>query len=198
MEYKDYYQTLGVSKTASEDEIKKAYRKLVRKYHPDVSKEVDAQKKTQELNEAYGVLGDAEKRAAYDDLGRGRQYRAGQEFRPPPDWGRGFGGGTGNPGTGGAGPGGGFGGADSSDFFADLFANLGGRRRQQYTQYEPQRGDDSHATITIDLVDTYQGATRNVSMMVAERDAADRIVTRERTLSAVSYTHLTLPTTPYV
>lgn len=181
MEYKDYYQTLGVSKTASEDEIKKAYRKLVRKYHPDVSKEADAQKKTQELNEAYGVLGDAEKRAAYDDLGRGRQYRAGQEFRPPPDWGRGFGGGTGNPGSG-AGPGGGFGDTDSSDFFADLFANLGGRRRQQYA-YEPQRGDDSHATITIDLADAYHGATRNISMMVADRDAADRIVTRERTLS---------------
>ena len=174
MEYKDYYQTLGVSKTASEDEIKKAYRKLVRKYHPDVSKEPDAQKKTQELNEAYGVLGDAEKRAAYDDLGRGRQFRAGQEFRPPPDWGRGFGGAGGQPGPGG------FGDGDSSDFFADLFANLGGRRRQQYT---PQRGDDSHATITIDLADAFHGATRNISLMVADRDAQDRIVTRERTLS---------------
>ena len=176
MEYKDYYQTLGVSKTASEDEIKKAYRKLVRKYHPDVSKEPDAQKKTQELNEAYGVLGDAEKRAAYDDLGRGRQFRAGQEFRPPPDWGRGFGG----AGAGGQPGHGGFGDADSSDFFADLFANLGGRRRQQYT---PQRGDDSHAAITIDLADAYHGATRNISLMVADRDAQDRIVTRERTLS---------------
>ena len=181
MEYKDYYQTLGVSKTASEDEIKKAYRKLVRKYHPDVSKEADAQKKTQDLNEAYGVLGDAEKRAAYDDLGRGRQYRAGQEFRPPPDWGRGFGGAGGAPGTGpGGGRGGGFGEPDSSDFFSDLFANLGGRRRGQYV---PERGDDSHAAITIDLADTYHGATRNISMMVADRDAQDRIVTRERTLS---------------
>lgn len=179
MEYKDYYQTLGVAKTASEDDIKKAYRKLVRKYHPDVSKEADAQSKTQDINEAYGVLGDAEKRAAYDELGRGHQYRAGQEFRPPPDWGRGFGGagGPGGPGQGGAG---GFGGADS-DFFSDLFANFGGggRRRQQ----APQRGEDSHASISIDLTDSYQGATRTISLMVAERDAQDRIVTRERNLS---------------
>ncbi len=174
MEYKDYYQTLGVAKTASDEEIKKAYRKLVRKYHPDVSKEADAQKKTQEINEAYGVLGDAEKRAAYDDLGRGQQYRAGQEFRPPPDWGRGFGGGNGGAG--------GFGGGDpmGSDFFADLFANLGGGRRRQQA---PQRGEDSHASITIDLADSYQGATRTISLMVAERDAQDRIVTRERNLS---------------
>ena len=175
MEYKDYYQTLGVAKTASEDEIKKAYRKLVRKYHPDVSKEADAQKKTQELNEAYGVLGDAEKRAAYDELGRGHQYRAGQEFRPPPDWGRG--GASGQGGFGGHGAQAGFGGADS-DFFADLFANLGGRRRQA-----PQRGEDSHAAITIDLADSYTGATRTISLMVAERDAQDRILTRERNLS---------------
>ena len=190
MEYKDYYQTLGVAKTASEDDIKKAYRKLVRKYHPDVSKEADAQNKTQEINEAYGVLGDAEKRAAYDELGRGHQYRAGQEFRPPPDWGRGFGGAQRGPGGAGGpgGPGGfgGFGGAGAgggpdSDFFADLFANLGGgggRRRQA-----PQRGEDNHASITIDLADTFTGATRTISLMVAERDAQDRIVTRERNLS---------------
>jgi curved DNA-binding protein len=174
VEYKDYYQTLGVAKTASEEEIKKAYRKLVRKYHPDVSKEADAQQKTQEINEAYGVLGDAEKRAAYDDLGRGQQYRAGQEFRPPPDWGRGFGGnGNGR---------GGFGGGDpmDSDFFADLFANLGGGRRRQQA---PRRGEDSHASITIELADSFNGATRTVSLMVAERDAQDRIVTRERNLS---------------
>lgn len=173
MEYKDYYQTLGVPKTATEDDIKKAYRKLVRKYHPDVSKEADAQQKTQELNEAYGVLGDAEKRAAYDELGRGQHYRAGQEFRPPPDWGRGFGGG-------GAGAGGFGGDAMGSDFFADLFANLGGGRRRQAP---PQRGEDSHASITIDLADSYQGATRTISLTVAERDAQDRIVTRERNLS---------------
>lgn len=176
MEYKDYYQTLGVAKTASEDDIKKAYRKLVRKYHPDVSKEPDAQKKTQELNEAYGVLGDAEKRTAYDELGRGQQYRAGQQFRPPPGWGAG--------GPGGQGGAGGFGGGDPGDFFSDLFANFGagggGRRRQAY---QPQKGDDSHATITIDLADAFNGATRKISLMVAERDEHDRIHTRERTLS---------------
>ncbi|NYE62318.1 curved DNA-binding protein [Duganella sp. 1224] len=179
MEYKDYYQTLGVAKTAGEDEIKKAYRKLVRKYHPDVSKEADAQQKTQEINEAYGVLGDAEKRAAYDELGRGHQYRAGQEFRPPPDWGRGFGGGAGAGGGAGGYGGGGFSGADS-DFFSDLFANFGGGRRRQQA---PQRGADSHASITIDLADSYHGATRTIGLMVAERDAEDRIVTRERNLS---------------
>ncbi|HJV03013.1 MAG TPA: DnaJ C-terminal domain-containing protein [Burkholderiaceae bacterium] len=173
MEYKDYYQTLGVKKTATEDEIKKAYRKLVRKYHPDVSKEPDAQKKTQELNEAYGVLGDAEKRAAYDELGQGHHYRAGQEFRPPPDWSRTYGAGdfAGNGGFGN-------GGAGASDFFADLFAHLGGRRRAA-----PTRGEDSHASIAIDLADSYQGATRHITLYIPERDVHDRIVTRERTLS---------------
>ncbi|KQZ43889.1 DnaJ C-terminal domain-containing protein [Duganella sp. Root1480D1] len=143
MEYKDYYATLGVAKTASEDEIKKAYRKLVRKYHPDVSKEADADARTKELNEAYGVLGDAEKRAAYDSLGSG-QYRAGQEFRPPPDWS------------------GGFEGASAEDFFADLFAHVGGQRggRQGFRM----RGDDIHAVLEISLLDAYAGAQREVSL----------------------------------
>ena len=143
MEYKDYYATLGVAKTASEDEIKKAYRKLVRKYHPDVSKEADADARTKELNEAYGVLGDPEKRAAYDSLGSG-QYRAGQEFRPPPDWGSGFEG------------------ASAEDFFADLFAHVGGQRggRQGFRM----RGDDIHAVLEIGLLDAYNGAQREISL----------------------------------
>ena len=179
MEYKDYYQALGVPKTASADDIKKAYRKLVRKYHPDVSKEADADKKTKELNEAYGVLGDAEKRAAYDELGRGG-YRDGQQFRPPPGWGGGQGGmgGRGATGDGGA--------AFDSDFFADLFANLGGRGRGRGPGGGPgggrARGEDSRAALEIDLADTYRGASRTVSVRLTESDAHGRQVARERTL----------------
>src|SRR4029453_15347247 len=88
MEYRDYYQTLNVARTASADEIKKAYRRLARKYHPDVSKEKDAEAKFKQVQEAYEVLKDPEKRAAYDQLGA--NWKAGQEFRPPPDFGGGF------------------------------------------------------------------------------------------------------------
>jgi curved DNA-binding protein len=164
VEYKDYYAALGVAKTASEAEIKKAYRKLVRKYHPDISKEPDADARTKELNEAYGVLSDPEKRAAYDELGQGG-YRAGQEFRPPPDWGSSFEG-------------------DPSDFFADLFAHVGGRRGGGGGGHTfRMRGDDSHATLQIDLQDTYNGAQRTLNLRVPELDEQGRVVTREKTLN---------------
>src|ERR1041384_6059739 len=83
MKYKDYYKILGVPRTAADEEIKKAYRKLARKYHPDVSKEANAKEKFQEVSEAYETLKDQEKRAAYDSLGR---FNPGQDFRPSPDW----------------------------------------------------------------------------------------------------------------
>ena len=88
MEYKDYYEIIGVPREASQDEIKRAYRKLARKYHPDVSKELNAEARFKEVGEAYEVLKDPEKRVAYDQLGA--QWKEGQDFRPPPDWNAGF------------------------------------------------------------------------------------------------------------
>jgi curved DNA-binding protein len=169
VEYKDYYQTLGVEKDASAEDIKKAYRKLVRKYHPDVSKHKDADTKTKEINEAYGVLGDAEKRAAYDELGRG--YQQGQEFRPPPDW-------SGQHGFGGAG-------AGADDFFADLFAHVGrrGRAGRGAGHGFQMRGEDIHAAIAIDLAEAYTGTTRAVGLRVPQRDAQGRVAMQEKTLS---------------
>lgn len=168
MEYKDYYQILGVERTASADEIKAAYRKLVRKYHPDVSKHKDADEKTKEINEAYGVLGDAEKRAAYDELGRG--YQQGQQFRPPPDWGAQHD----------------YAGADAEDLFADLFAHMGrgrrgGRAGGGHTFQMP--GEDIHAAIAIDLRDAYTGTTRQVAMRVPQHDEQGRVHMQEKTLS---------------
>lgn len=116
MKYKDYYAILGLERSASEDEIKKAYRRLARKYHPDVSKERDAEDKFKDINEAYQTLSEPEKRKAYDQLG---QRRPGEDFQPPPDWGSQFGSGMGGFG--------GFGGGRFDDVdLADLFAHFGG------------------------------------------------------------------------
>ncbi|WP_416137328.1 DnaJ C-terminal domain-containing protein [Halomonas sp. HK25] len=171
MEFKDYYQVLGVAKTATAEEIKKAYRKLARKFHPDVSKEPEAEQRMQEINEAKAVLSDPEKRLAYDQLAQ--QYRSGQDFQPPPDWDAGF-----------EFSGRGFEEADLgefSDFFANLFGQAGraggGRRGYQ------KRGEDRHAKVVIDLEDAYQGATRGITLHVPQVDAQGRVVSREHTLS---------------
>jgi curved DNA-binding protein len=171
VDFKDYYATLGVGRDASAEEIKKAFRKLARKYHPDVSKEKDAEARMKEVNEAYTVLSDAEKRAAYDQLGR--SYSAGQEFRPPPDWDAGFefsGGGFAPHGAG-----------EFSDFFAELFGRMGGARAG--AQRFDARGDDHHAKVVLDLEDAFHGAARQISLRMPRLDERGRVVLEPRTLS---------------
>ena len=168
MEFKDYYATLGVDKTATADEIKKAYRKLARRYHPDVSKEADAAERMSAINEANTVLSDPEKRAAYDALGR---RPPGQEFRPPPDWDAGF---EFSGGEFGAGE------EEFSDFFANLFGHRARARRGPHAA--SMRGGDHHAKVMIDLADSYHGARRAVTLRSARLDAAGHVVTDERVL----------------
>ena len=171
MEFKEYYKTLGVEPTASADEIKKAYRKLARKYHPDVSKESDASARMSEVNEAYAVLSDPEKRAAFDKLAQRRA--AGQDFQPPPGWDAGFE--FSDAGS----PGGDDG--DFSDFFNALFgraarARHGGGARTQ------MRGADQHAKISINLADAYDGATRSLALREARLDESGNVVSADRVL----------------
>ena len=175
MQFKDYYQTLGVARDATADAIKKAFRKLARKYHPDVSKESDAELRMREVNEAYAVLSDPEKRAAYDQLGRGQQ--PGQEFRPPPDWDAGFefsGRGFSPQET-----------ADYSDFFAELFGRMGGAHtgaRDGHAGFRVQ-GEDHHAKVLLDLEDALNGASRQISLRVPQVDAQGRVHLASRTLN---------------
>jgi curved DNA-binding protein len=168
MEFKDYYGIMGVARDATQDEIKRAYRKLARKYHPDVSKEPDAEARFKELGEAYEVLRDPEKRAAYDQLGA--NWKAGQDFRPPPDWDAGF------EFSGGYRDGGAF-----SDFFESLFGRFGGR--QGGGAGFSARGEDHHARILIDLEDAFHGATRTITLHAPQIDAKGHVRTRERTLN---------------
>ena len=147
MEYKDYYKTLGVTRDASADDIKRAYRKLARKYHPDVSKEPNAENRFKDVAEAYEVLRDADKRAAYDQLGS--NWQAGQGFTPPPGWGGGFEA-RGAPG------GGGF-----SDFFDSLFGHGFGDGHGARRRAGPE---EQHAQIRITLEDAFHGSTRTVNL----------------------------------
>ena len=154
MEYKDYYKILGVPRDAKAEDIKKAYRRLARKYHPDVSKETGAEEKFKDVNEANDVLGDPEKRSAYDQLG---YYQPGQDFRPPPNWG-----GRGGRASGGAD----FSGMDFSDFFSQMFGDMGGghpgggHRRAR----PPQRGQDVEATLTLTLEEAFHGCEKQINL----------------------------------
>jgi curved DNA-binding protein len=170
MKFKDYYQTLGVPREASADDIKHAYRRLARKHHPDLNKEPEAEARFKEIGEAYEVLKDAEKRAAYDDVGK--RWQPGAE-QPPPGWDSGYEFRGGEDAFAGAG---GFG--DHSDFFEALF----GRRGAQARAHAPPRAQDHHAKVMIDLVDAYRGASRGIRLQVPTLDAQGHVVLSERTL----------------
>ncbi len=181
MEFKDYYKIMGVERSATQDDIKRAYRQLARKYHPDVSKEADAEARFKELGEAYEALKDPEKRAAYDRLGA--NWKGGQEFRPPPDWNEGFefsGGGFTGGGMGGDG-------ADYSEFFEQLFGRATQSRGASHGPFRGgaghAHGTDRHAKVLIDLEDAYQGATRMIVLHVPETDAQGHVALREQKLN---------------
>jgi curved DNA-binding protein len=160
MKYKDYYRILGVDRGADEDAIKTAYRKLARKYHPDVSKEKDAEARFKDVAEAWATLKDAEKRKAYDQLGR---YAEGEEIRPPPDWGQQFG--AGRPGAGGAG-------AFEDIDLSDLFAAFGGGRPRggRAAGNAPRPGGDYEAAVQISFDQAFKGAELELDFGVVEYD----------------------------
>ncbi len=180
MDFKDYYATLGVPRTATQDEIKRAYRKLARKYHPDVSKEPDAEARFKDVAEAHEALIDAERRAAYDAIAQ--RHADGQAFEPPAGWDTGFEfsgrGGEGRAGNARA---------DFSEFFESLFGQAGGpgsaRARRHAAGAMPVPGDDHHAKVLIDLRDAYLGAQRTISLRMPVVDAAGRVTLRERQLA---------------
>lgn len=155
MQFKDYYETLGVSQGASEAEIKTAYRRLARKFHPDVSKEAGAEEKFKAVNEAYEALRDPGKRAAYDQL-RARGYRAGQEYRPPPGYGQDFDFDLNEAFGGGGDAGGGF-----SDFFESLFGRQRARGHGDSGQARAARGNE-RARIEVDLETVYTGGKQRI------------------------------------
>ncbi|QWD29577.1 DnaJ domain-containing protein [Polynucleobacter paneuropaeus] len=181
MKFRDYYETLGVVRGATEAEIKTAYRKLARKYHPDVNKEKDAEDRFKEIGEAYSVLKDTEKRAAYDQMGS--NWKQGQDFSPPPNWNTGFEFAD-DPNAGFGGYGGSYDG-DQSEFFESLFGR--GRHRQGGRSSNARqgmhfKGQDHHAKILIDLADAYNGAKRTISLHMPTQDPEGHVITQERKL----------------
>jgi len=178
MKYKDYYATLGVERNASEDDIKKAYRRLARKYHPDVSREKDAEDKFKAMAEAYQTLSDKEKRAAYDQLGR---HNPGEDFRPPPGWETHF-----RPGNGASGPEMDLGGIDLGDLFEMLGrGKRGGRHAGGFAGEGGQfamRGQDFEAEASLTLEDAYRGTELNLDLSMPEISANGTVQRIPRTV----------------
>ena len=185
MKYKDYYATLGIERNASDEDIKKAYRRLARKYHPDVSKEKDAEEKFKAMAEAYQTLSDKEKRAAYDQLG---SHSPGEEFRPPPGWETHFRPGSGGPGSGGNGS------AADMDLggidLGDLFDMLGrGQRGGRHTGgFAPggekfaMRGQDFEAGAALSIEDAYRGTELSLDLSMPEIAADGTLQRNARTV----------------
>jgi curved DNA-binding protein len=173
MEFKDYYKIMGVARESSQGEIKRAYRRLARKYHPDVSKEADAEQRFKEVGEAYEVLSDPEKRSAYDALGQ--DWKAGQQFRPPPEWEQSFQFGGGRGFSGGFSGTGGF-----SDFFDSLFGEQGVRR----TRTGNAKGEDFQVQIELTLDEAYHGVSKTLNLQLPQIDSATgRVQDSSRTLT---------------
>lgn len=175
MKFRDYYNVLGVERNATQKDIKLAYRRLARKFHPDVSKEPDAEQRFKEMKEAYEVLKDEEKRAAYDKFGE--NWKSGQNFQPPPDWNTQYSTDTSDIG----------GGAEYSDFFESLFGRARGGSGAGRRGFENIRmdGEDVTASISVSIEDAYRGATRQISFATMEADANGRPVQKERRLKVV-------------
>ncbi len=171
MEFKDYYKIMGLSETADAAEIKRTYRKLARKYHPDVSKETNAEERFKEIGEAYEVLKDKEKRATYDNVRKGG-WHPGQDYRPPPGSQRQ----SRSQGT-----------ADfDTDQFSDFFSSLfgGGFAQQQSRRQDMRRrGEDQHYKLAITLEESFTGATRSIQLRVQEVDQRGFMVEKNRALN---------------
>lgn len=181
MDYKDYYKTLNISKDASQEEVKRAYRKLARKYHPDVNKDPAAEVKFKEVAEAYEVLKDVEKRKAYDTFGS--NWQAGQDFKPPPNWKSRYHGATYESQGGSA--------EHFSDFFESLFGSGGvggGGSRFSSEGFSPfgrehhAKGDDLHAKVSISLEDSYHGTKRTITLNRTVDDGMGRLTVEPQSL----------------
>lgn len=167
MDDQDYYATLGLDRAATQEQIKRAYRKLARKYHPDVSKEADAEARFKDVAQAYEALNDPERRAAYDLAGRHR--RSGRAFKAPPGWTGGFDSGGGQQGP--AGP------DSDAAFFETLF-----RRARGSGPSPREAGGDHHAKVSITLRDAYRGGHQNISLRTPTMDASGHVSLQDRTL----------------